>query len=523
MSASLAQILEANRDTVKELALAMADASGSNVLRKAAGGLSTALGVVNYDLEPGAKKIFPWYKELTPFRNMVQRVQGDGDTATRWKAFTGINTNNMKGGVSEGNRGGVIAATAQSYVAPYVTVGLENFVTFESDLATKGFNEDLKADAMLFLMLSLWRDVEEPMIIGGNYNAPLGIAPTASLVAGTGGTMASAAAASVVVVGLTLDGWINTGRFNGLVPNSNTSTLVPCFINKINADGTSDQLQGGCSIQSASATVNQSNSGTGSITWSVVPQTGAVAYAVFVGATAGTERLAMIVPAITGVLTSFPSATQLLSSLDGQDHSADSNYQYNGFLSTAFASGSSAYIKGLTVSTPGTQPTLTSDGAGGVYELNNAFQTMFDNYRLSVDHLWVSSQERRSISKLVIANGGAPLVRMVMDSKDQQGSIRAGNIVTEVSNPVTGEIIPLTVHPFLPPGTILGTCSRLPYQLPDVPGMPFRIKTQQEYNGREWPLRTRKWEYGVYLRSLFQHYFPPSLMVIQGVGPAATD
>ena len=523
MPASLAEILAVNRDVIMDLAAAMSDKGGNSTLRKAGGGISTSLGVVNYDLEPGAKKLFPWYKELTPFRNMIPRVKGDGDTATRWKAFTGINTNNMKGGVSEGNRGGVIAATAQSYVAPYVTLGLENFVTFESDMAAEGFSEDMKADAMLFLMLAMWRDIEEPMLIGGNGSMAIGVAPTASLVAGTGGSMASAAAASVVVVGLTMDGWINANRTNALVPNSNTSTLVQTTITKINADGSVDTLQGGCGIQSASATVNQSNSGTGSITFSTTAQAGAVAYAVFVGATAGTERLAMITTNLTGVLTSFPSATQPLSSLDGLDHSADLNYQFDGLLTLGQKSGNNGYVKSLTVSTPGTAPTLTSDGAGGVYELNNAFQTMFDTYRLSVDHLWVSSQERRSISKIVLANGGAPLVRLTMDTPEKQGGVRGGMIVTEVTNPVTGEVIPLSVHPFLPPGTILGTCSRLPYTLPDVPGSPFRIKFQQEYNGREWPLRTRKWEYGVYLRQLLQHYVPPSLMVIQGVGAPALD
>ena len=520
--ASLAEILADNREIIQDLASAIGDTSGTNKLRKAAGGISQALGIVNYDLEPSAKKLFPWYKELTPLRNMVPRAKGNGDTATRWKAITGVNTNNMKGGVSEGNRGGVIAVTAQSYFAPYITQGLENFVTFESDLAAEGFGEDLKADAMLFLMLSMWRDVEEMNILGGNSSAAIGAGPQPTLSATTGGTMTSAAAASVVIVPLTLDGWVNAGRFSGAVPNSNTNTLVCSTITKINADSSSDILQGGCGIPGTGQTVNQSNSGTGAIIYSFAPIPGAVAYALFVGQTVGTERLAAIVTNITGTITSWPTATQLLSSLDYQDHSADSNYQYDGFLTNAFKAGNNAYVKSLSVSTPGTPPTLTSDGAGGIYEFNNAFQTMFDNYRLSVDTIWASSTDRRSISKLIIANGGAPLVRMTMDANGDH-SVRGGAIVRELSNPITGDIIELKLHPFLPPGTILGTTSRLPYQLPDVPGLPFRIKTLQEYEGREWPLRTRKWEYGVYLRSLFQHYFPPSLMVIQGVGPAALD
>ena len=518
--ASLAEILADNREIIQDLAAAIGDTSGTNKLRKAAGGISQALGIVNYDLEPSAKKLFPWYKELTPFRNMVPRSKGHGDTATRWKAITGINVNNMKGGVSEGNRGGVIATSAQSYAAPYVTHGLENFVTFESDMAAEGFGEDLKADAMLFLMLSLWRDVEEPMLLGGNGSMSIGAGPQPTLSAGTGGTMTTAAAASVVVVPLTLDGWINTGRQNGAI--TSTNNLVCTTITKINADQSVDTLQGGCGIAGTNQTVNQSNSGTGSITFSFAPIAGAVAYAIFVGQTAGTERLAMITPMLTGTVTSWPTTTQLLSSLDGVDHSADSNYQYDGFLTQAFKTGNNAYIKQASVSVPGTAPTLTSDGAGGIKEFNDAFQTMYDNYRISVDTIWASSADRRAISNLIIKNGGAPLVRLTMDANGDH-SVRGGTIVKELSNPVTGEIIDLKLHPFLPPGTILGTTSRLPYQLPDVPSLPFRVKCLQEYEGREWPLRTRKWEYGVYLRSLLQHYFPPSMAVWQGFGVPTVD
>ena len=517
MSGNLAEILAANRESVQDLAAAIGDKTGANALRKAAGGIDLSLGITNYDLEPGAKKLFPWYKELTPFRNLVPRRPGNGDTATRWKAFTAINSNNMKGGVGEGKRGGVIAAKATSQVAPYVTLGLENFVTFESDMAAKGFNEDLKADAMLFLMLSMWRDVEEPMLVGGNGSAALGTTPTPSLVAGTGGSMASAGAASVVCVALTMDGWINAGRANAAI--TATGTIIQQEILKMNADGSSDTLKGGVAIPSASATVNQSTSGTGSIKAAVTAVPGAVAYAWFVGATAGTERLAAISTDLTVTLKVLPTTTQTLASLDlVNDYSADVDYQYDGFLSIAAKTGSGAYVKGLTVATPGTVPTLTSDGAGGISEFNDAFQSMYDSYKISPDTIWVSSQERRSISNLVIKNGGAPLMRLNMDAAGNADGVRAGTICNEIMNPVTGEVIPLKLHPLMAPGTILGTCSRLPYQLPDVPGQPFCIKTQEEYNGREWPLRTRKWEYGVYLRSLFQHYFPPSLMVIQGVG-----
>jgi len=42
----------------------------------------TSTGLVNYDLTGPAKKLYP---VLSPLRNALPRVMGNGDTATRWK------------------------------------------------------------------------------------------------------------------------------------------------------------------------------------------------------------------------------------------------------------------------------------------------------------------------------------------------------------------------------------------------------------------------------------------------------
>ena len=39
----------------------------------------------------------------------------------------------------------------------------------------------------------------------------------------------------------------------------------------------------------------------------------------------------------------------------------------------------------------------------------------------------------------------------------------------------------------------------------------MQIRTRQDYYQIEWPLRTRKYEYGVYADEVLQHYFPPSM------------
>jgi hypothetical protein len=46
----------------------------------------------------------------------------------------------------------------------------------------------------------------------------------------------------------------------------------------------------------------------------------------------------------------------------------------------------------------------------------------------------------------------------------------------------------------------------------------YQMKTRKEYYQIEWPLRTRKYEYGVYADQVLQHYFPPSVGFITNIG-----
>ncbi|MGH6851727.1 MAG: hypothetical protein ACREDJ_00710, partial [Methylocella sp.] len=72
-------------------------------------------------------------------------------------------------------------------------------------------------------------------------------------------------------------------------------------------------------------------------------------------------------------------------------------------------------------------------------------------------------------------------------------------------------------HPNMPAGTILMTTKMLPYPLAGV-GNVVQIRTRQDYYQIEWPLVTRKYEYGVYADEVLQNYFPPSLALITNIG-----
>lgn len=488
-------------ETLDAMKAAQANPSEDN-LRKA---FTQATGLVNYDLQAPALALYPFMAIMTMLRNEIPRVGGGGDTATHWKAITGINTGNVLPGVSEGNRGAIIATSTADYLAKYIGLGLEDSYTFESDYAAQGF-DDVRARLAVGLLRSLMLQ-EEPMLLGGNASISLGITPTPSVAnAGTGGSIA-AATYNVGCVALSPLGQ----RLSSV-----GATGVPSQITKTNADGSTDTLNGGAAQKSATASTTTSGS-TSTISASVTPVEGAVAYAWYVG-TAGGEKLAAITAINSVLITALPSAgNQAFSAAPAADYSKDTSFQYDGLLSFAKASNN-ATIKTLATGTAGTGTTLTSDGAGGVLELNDALQNMFDAWKLGPEEILLSSAGIRLMNKLCLANGGAPLFRFNLDGGGQPG-LAVGATVGSYLNPITNELIRVRVHPNMPAGTILGYRKSVPYPMNGV-GNVFQVKTRKDYYQMEWPLKTRKYEYGVYMDGVLQHFAPFTLLKLNNVAGA---
>jgi hypothetical protein len=478
-----------------------AQAAPSEALQKS---FTQATGLVAYDLEAGAKKLYP---VLTPLRNMIGRVKGAGDTATRWKAITAINTNNSHPGVSEGNRGQVITETVTSYTAPYIGIGLENAVTFEADYAAMGF-DDAKARAAESLLRSVMIQ-EERMILGGNGSMALGTTPTPTVAnSGSGGTVA-AGTYDVIAVAMTFDAFKRFSVAGGL---SGT-------ISKTNADGSTDSIPGGIAQKSAASSGTTTSGSTSSITATVAAVQGAVAYAWYVG-TSGAERLSQITYINSALITSIPGSSQLASALPSADNSAQTNFAFDGLLTFALKSGTGATVITQATGTAGTGTGLTGDGKAGISEFDQILGLLWDNYKLQPDAMWLHRIDLINLSKKIIQNGTTPVFRFNVQGNGSaagQGSIVGGSVVNEYLSPIDERVIPMKIHPDAVPGTILFTTKELPYPTSNI-GDVFRIKTRREYYQLEWPLRSRKYEYGVYADEVLQHYAPFSLAALTNVG-----
>ena len=470
--------------------------------------ISTGTGLVAFDLQAPAKNLYPF---VTPIRNVIPRVGGGTGTATNWRQVTALIGSGFDamGWVPEGQRSGQMSYATATKSATFVTIGEEDAATYEAISAGRDF-EDIQS-RMTFRLLQKMMLKEEMAILAGNASLALGSPGTPVLSAAGAGATLPAATYYVKIVALTLEGYQNSSLAAGI---ATTKTIT-------GADGKTYVLNGGSSNISAEAsqavTLGQTLSAT------VTPLQGAVAYAWYVGAATGAETLQAITT-INSAAFSAPLATgQQAQSAIAADNSANPDYAYDGLLTTALKSGSNAYVNTLATGTAGAGKFLTASGRGSVNEIDTMFQTMWSNYQLSPTVLYVNVQELKNITAKVLSNASAPLLRYEVSGDGGNAyDLAAAGAVSYYFNPFAlngGLRIPIRIHPRVPPGTIVGWAENLPvqYQSNEVPNV-AEVKTRQDYYQIDWPVVTRQRQVGVYAEEVLAVYAPFAMGVITNIG-----
>src|SRR6516225_6914208 len=93
--------------------------------------ISTATGLLAYDLQAPAKNLYPF---VTPIRNVMPRVGGGTGTATNWRQVNAITHSGFyaMGWVPEGQRSGQMSYNTSNKSATYATIGEEDAATYEA-------------------------------------------------------------------------------------------------------------------------------------------------------------------------------------------------------------------------------------------------------------------------------------------------------------------------------------------------------------------------------------------------------
>ena len=467
--------------------------------------ITTSTGLVAYDLQAPAKNLYP---VNTPIINALPRVGGGVGTATNWKqvnALLGSGYDNT-GWVPEGQRAGAMSYSVSSRNAAYVTLGEEDSATFEAINAGRTF-EDVQASMKRRLLQKMMLK-EEMAVLFGNASLNLGTPATPTLSSsGTGKTLPTATY-SVIVVALTGEGYQNSSLSGGVAVTKSVT----------GADGKSFTLSGGSSQKSAAAT--QAITLGAQLNCSVTPIQGAVAYAWFVG-TAGNEKLEAITTINSAVFSAPLAGTGQAASAVSADNSANSAYAFDGLYTWAAKSGSGAYFNNLATGAAGAGTTLTASGRGSIVEIDTMLQAMWDSAQVSVDVIFVNSQQLKDITTKVLSSASGPLLQYAQNPESGAYGLTAGGSIEFYYNPFMqdgGQKVPIRIHPKVPPGTILGWCNSLPlqYQSNETPNV-AEVKTRQDYYAIDWPITTRQRQAGVYAEETLAVYAPFAMGVIGNV------
>jgi hypothetical protein len=471
-------------------------------------------GLIAYSLEAPSKKLYPL---ITPLRNKIPR-QADGyGIQSNWQVVSGININNLDIGVSERNRGGVIAQTTSRYYAAFAECGLENYVTWKAESASKNY-EDLKALAQVQLLQSVMIQ-EEFLDLGGMSTWGMGTTPTPVVTDGglavPNAVLLASTAYYVGCVALNLKGYQQVAGWNmGITGQAmNLATSLVQTIARTGADGNVDNYGAGLAAPSvACGTVTTAaGANTRAVLASVTPVLGAVAYAWYFGVSAAAARLAAVTTCANATFIALPTGTnQLFSALAGTDNSTNP-FVYDGMLTQLLKSGSGATVNSLAAGAK-----LTTNGAGGIAEFDAIFVTMWNLYRTGPDEMYVNLQQLLDINALVISGGGAPLFRFNMDGNSPTLNIDAGTVVGTILNPATQTKVKIIVHPNMPPGTIMFWSNSVPYPLNDI-GTIVQKHLRRDYYSIEWPITKRSYDYGVYFDGVLKCYFPPAFAVLNNI------
>ncbi len=492
-------------------------ADGSpNKLEKAFTQPSSAIsGLAQYDLEQGARLLYP---VTTIFRNMIPRVTGGTGIQANWRSVTAINPNNIMIGLSEGHRGAAMAQTILDKTAQFRTSGMDNFVTEQAYLAAVTF-EDLMALAATTTLQGVMEG-EERIDIGGNSSLALGAtAPTpVGTPHTTGGNLADGTTYSVIVVPLTYMGTqTSVNPLTAAITASGAAAAlggnVQLPYTRSNLDNSTDLIQGFSGGQSAASGAINVSGGTnhGSITATVTVVNGAIGYAWYLGLTAGTETLAAITgyPAVT--LTTLNSTGQLATAAPTTDVSL-SALNYDGILTQILAPGSGAYVVDL----GGNPLTTAGSGSGGITEFNTLIADRIAKFRLVPTDIFMAPADQQALSKLILT-GNTNLAPFFMADSSENGM--AGAVQAKVYNNPVGFSTPrleIHAHPFIPAGTIIFYSRTNPYPLSNVPNL-MRKLCRRDYWQVDWPVVTLERTLGVYFDAVLQGYFMPAFGVITGV------
>lgn len=464
-------------------------------------GFPNSAGLVPYDLEAPSKLLVP---RMTPLRNSIPRGKGQG-TGRQFKRILGW-SNSGSGGIADQmafmnsesvstsfgpmslRRGAKINYASDSKSVAYVEQGLSDMVTWKAQFAGQGF-QDIRSLSQTALLWATMGAEERALLYGrgagGNGYLGAVASPTCTAAAsGTGGTIPSA----------------TYGVKISSVAGGGESVVAT--------------VSGGLVVTLGQNIVITFTGGT--------EPAGALAYNVYVGP-AGTETYqGTFSPVTTGGTTTITLAAYATggAAFTAADTTFNTN-GYDGLLSVLSDPTQTGYLKRVNSAvfnrtTPanslGDQP--WQDAFAALYGANTspgnvgASGALAGNKLLAdPDEIWVDGNTRRNLGDFLKLTAASSAYRIALTEGDALGGARIGSVVNGIANQVTGKMVDLEVHPYMPKGASMIRSRTLPVPDSEISAT-SEVVNVQDYMSVEWPVVQFTYDQSTYMFGTLVHYAP---------------
>ena len=500
---SIGSQIAAQREILKDLTIGSTITSGAY-----SNGSPIGSGIVPFDLEAPAKYLAP---RPTPLRNKMPRMKGSG-TSHRYKRITSITGSgtgqaDIHPGLLETTqtdfrpigaasalwyaRGSKITYGGDDKIVPYFQFGLSDSVSWAAQYGGAGFQDirSLSAQSLLYSSMLM----EEKMMLLGRGTTANGFGGAVSSTAPTITTAARAktgsevglAASTTVFVAVQVD----AGSFGGGL-TSTVSTAIT-----VTAGQVVDIFVTNPSANPGALGYNVFASNTSNSTLTFQGRTGSAG-------TAATAAGAGFTLGAAGTITSTGTAFAAVST-DVSAFTAG----YDGVMPIV-TSSASGYRKVL-------NSTFNASSPGA--EFQTCFSSLYDSVKADPDEILFNGADRKAISEL-LKNNSSTNYRLTLQ-QDEVGNAVIGSVITAIQNEVTGKVVPMVVHPWMPQGNT----AVLSYQLPIPDSQVSNVWTSvnvQDYTGINWPVTQFEYETSSYWFGTFLCYAPAWNGSITGITPA---
>jgi hypothetical protein len=446
-----------------------------------------------FDLEAPAKLLTP---RPTPLRNKIVRKKGVG-TAHRIKKITGYTgtgtggNGNIFPGISETTtntsagqslrRGPSITYSAEDATFAYQSFSLSDSVSFDANFSGLGYQDLRQLSSTSTLYASML--MEERMLLMSR---------------GTGSGLSGALTAPTITLS-------QRAAATGEVALTATTYYVY---------GTADAGSFGESTSSTVASLAVTSGNVLVVTTNNI--TGALGTKVYIGTTTGAANAKF-----QGRFTSLVGVVNGAGGLSTNDaiiYSTTSTI-------TAPTADTSAYATGY----DGIIPQIVS-GGGYVNEINAQFSTsnpgvefqtifgnLYDTVKADPDQILVNGSDRKQLSD-AIKNGSTANYRLNLSQTDT-GDYVGGAVIGALHNEITGKLVDIMVHPWLPQGVAPVLSYTLPIPDTEVSDV-WAVVNVQDYMGLQWPVIQNSYDFSTYWRGGFVCYAPAWNGIVTGIKSA---